>query len=71
MLTKGTQVAITGEISLNEYVAKDGSNKSSVECLVNNVTLLGKNDASAPRDASKANVYQNQPLDELESDIPF
>lgn len=70
MLTKGTQVAITGEISLNEYVAKDGSNKSSVECLVNNVTLLGKKDA-APKEASKANGYQNQPLDEMDSDIPF
>lgn len=71
MITKGTQVAITGEISLNEYVAKDGSNKSSVECLVNNVTLLGKKDAATPREASKSNGYQNQPLDELESDIPF
>lgn len=71
MLTKGTQVALTGEISLNEYVAKDGSNKSSVECLVNNVTLLGKKDASAPKEASKANGYQNQPLDEMDSDVPF
>ena len=71
MLTKGSQVAITGEISLNEYVSKDGSNKSSVECLVNNLTLLGKKDAAAPREASKANGYQNQPLDELDSDLPF
>jgi len=70
MLNKGSQVAITGEISVNEYVAKDGSNKSSLECLVNNVTLLGKKDA-APREAAKANGYQNQPLDEMESDIPF
>lgn len=70
MLTKGTQVALSGEISLNEYVAKDGSNKSSVECLVNNVTLLGKKD-SAPKEAAKANGYQNQPLDEMDSDIPF
>lgn len=70
MLTKGTQVAITGEISLNEYVAKDGTNKSSLECLVNNVTLLGKKDA-APKEANKANGYQNQPLDEMDSDVPF
>jgi len=72
MLNKGSQVAITGEISLNEYVAKDGSNKSSLECLVNNVTLLGKKDAAAPKEAAKANGYQNQPLDEMDSDlIPF
>jgi single-strand DNA-binding protein len=71
MLNKGSQVAITGEISLNEYVAKDGSNKSSLECLVNNVTLLGKKDAAAPKEAAKANGYQNQPLDEMDSDVPF
>ncbi len=71
MLNKGSQVAITGEISLNEYVAKDGTNKSSLECLVSNVTLLSKKDA-APREAAKANAYQNQPLDEMDSDlIPF
>jgi single-strand DNA-binding protein len=71
MLTKGAQVALSGEISLNEYVAKDGTNKSSVELLVSNVTLLGKKDAAAPKEASKANGYQNQPLDEMDSDIPF
>lgn len=71
MLLKGTQIALTGEISLNEYVAKDGTNKSSIELLVNNVTLLGKKEPSAPKEASKANGYQDQPLDEMDSDIPF
>ena len=71
MLLKGTQIAVNGEISLNEYVAKDGTNKSSIELLVSNVTLLGKKDISAAKEDSKANGYQNQPLDEIESDIPF
>ena len=71
MLTKGTQIALNGEISLNEYVAKDGTNKSSMECLVSNVTLLGKKDISAPKESSKSNGYQNQPLDEMEDSIPF
>jgi single-stranded DNA-binding protein len=70
MLNKGSQVAITGEISLNEYTNKAGENKSSLECLVSNVTLLGKKD-SAPKEASKANGYQDQPLDEMEDSIPF
>jgi len=68
MLTKGTQIALNGEISLNEYVAKDGTNKSSVECLVQSVTLLGKKDA-APKEAGKSNGHQPQPLDE--EDVPF
>jgi single-strand DNA-binding protein len=67
MLLKGTQVAVNGEISLNEYVAKDGTNKSSIELNVSNVTLLGKKDA-----AEKSSTKVAQPTeDELESDIPF
>lgn len=69
-LKKGTQVAVSGEASLNEFTNKQGENKSSLQCNVNNVTLLGKKDA-APKEASKANAYQNQPLDEMDSDIPF
>ena len=65
MLLKGTQVGVNGEISLNEYVAKDGTNKSSIELNVNNVTLLGKKDA-----AEKSPTKVALP-DEIEEDIPF
>lgn len=71
MLKKGTQIAITGEVSLNEYVAKDGTNKSSLECLVSNVTLLGKRDASASKESSKSNGNKDESFDEMEDDIPF
>lgn len=64
MLLKGTQVAVNGEISLNEYVAKDGTNKSSVELNVSNVTLLGKKDAAITTKVA-------QIAEEIESDIPF
>jgi single-strand DNA-binding protein len=68
MLTKGTQIALNGEISLNEYVAKDGTNKSSVECLVQSVTLLGKKDA-APKPAKNTDATD---LSDLDSDlVPF
>lgn len=70
-LKKGTQVAVSGEASLNEFTNKQGENKTSLQCNVSNVTLLGKKDASAPKEAAKANGYQNQPLDEIDSDIPF
>ena len=65
MLLKGTQVALNGEISLNEYVAKDGTNKSSIELNVSNVTLLGKKDV-----ATKSPTKVELP-DEIEEDIPF
>jgi single-strand DNA-binding protein len=67
MLTKGTQIALNGEISLNEYVAKDGTTKSSVECLVQSVTLLGKKD-TASKPAKNTDATD---LSEMDSDIPF
>lgn len=71
-LKKGTQVAVSGEVSLNEYTTKQGENKASLECNVSNLTLVGKRDAlSEPKESSKANAYQPQPIDEIESDIPF
>lgn len=75
-LTKGTQVAVSGELSLNEYVSKQGENKSSLECVVSNVTLLGRKEPSEPRENSKANGYQPQKEDlsdltEIEDSIPF
>lgn len=65
MLLKGTQVALNGEISLNEYVAKDGTNKSSIELNVSNVTLLGKKD-SVEKSPTKVALPE-----EIEEDIPF
>jgi len=65
-LLKGTQVAVSGEASLNEYTNKAGENKATFECLVGNVTLLGKKDS---KPAEK--VTTTDSLDELESDIPF
>lgn len=40
-LTKGKQVAVTGEIGTREYQAKDGTNRTTITCRVNDVTLMG------------------------------
>jgi len=75
-LTKGTQVAVSGEISLNEYTNKQGENKASLECNVSNVTLLGRKEPSEPKEAAKANGYQPQKEDmtnfeDMPDSIPF
>ena len=75
-LTKGTQVAVSGELSLNEYVSKQGENKASLECAVSNVTLLGRKEPSEPRENAKANGYQPEKEDlsdltTIEDSIPF
>lgn len=75
MLSKGTQIAITGEFSIREYNDKDGNLKSVPSLRVNDITLLGKKgDAPAPlevaqvKDLPKSNVPD---FDELEEDLPF
>lgn len=73
MLLKGTQIAITGEITLNEYQDKQGQTKSSLECRIQDVTLLGKRDSELKPagEPKKADGFQPDPFDEMENDIPF
>ena len=49
-LTKGQAVGIVGELTLREYVKKDGGNGSSLEVRVNDMTLLGKKGDSGSDD---------------------
>lgn len=66
MLLKGTQIGITGEFSMRPYKAKDGTMKSSPECRVDHVTLLGgKSEGNAAKADEKAD-----PVEDLDS-IPF
>jgi single-strand DNA-binding protein len=73
MLIKGTQIAISGEITLNEYPGKDGTTKHSLDCRVNDVTLLGKRDGELKPagEPKKADGFQPDPFDDLEDSIPF
>jgi single-stranded DNA-binding protein len=67
MLLKGTQIGITGEISLRPYKAKDGTEKSSLECRVGDVTLLGgKSEGGVAKPAKVVD-----PMEGLEDSIPF
>ena len=65
-LLKGTQVAVSGEASLNEYPNKAGENKASIQCVVSNVTLLGKKDSKPVE-----KVQTTESLETMEDDIPF
>lgn len=67
-LLKGTLVGISGEISLDEYEAKDGTKNKTLKCRLNNVDLLGKK-ASVDAPAKPAS---SQPATEDDfSDLPF
>lgn len=41
-LVKGTQIVVHGEIYTREYQAKDGTMKTTLECRVSEIDLVGK-----------------------------
>ncbi|RTL07335.1 single-stranded DNA-binding protein [Candidatus Dependentiae bacterium] len=66
-LKKGTTVMVSGEVSLNSYEAKDGTTKTSLQCSVTGIRLLGGNksaEASAPKTSSAVPAFDSD-------DAPF
>ena len=51
LLQKGKEVAVAGELNLNQYTKKDGSSGASLECNVNSVDLLGGKSQPAEQSA--------------------
>lgn len=75
MLTKGTRIGITGELTNRPYTDKQGNEKHSLEVRVSDVTLLGSKDAStssAQRQDSKPSKQDDAPrnFDDFD-DAPF
>lgn len=67
-LTKGTAVAVAGEIDIRTYQAKDGNTKAELTCNVQKVTLLGGGEQKAQKPTAKP--AQTVP-DDLDDNIPF
>ena len=70
-LTKGQQVAVSGELSTREY-----EGKTYLECRVNDVTLCGGKQASQAQPAAQPQAQQpktppQSSVDDFEDDIPF
>lgn len=54
-LVKGQQVAVSGELKVNQYTNKEGAEKTSVDLIVDDVALLGvKPQQSAPHQQAQA-----------------
>lgn len=83
-LVKGQQVAVSGELSLNEYQGNDGQTRTSLEVNIRDITLLGgrsdnsgaPNQNHAPQQQPQAPQQQQAPQqsaqsDSYEDDIPF
>ena len=66
-MKKGQEVAVSGELSLNEYQKKDGTTGSSLQIRVNEVDLIGGKGQS-----SNDQAPQSPPMpDDFSDDIPF
>ena len=66
MLLKGTKIGITGEITNRKWVDKDGAEKYSLECRVNDITLVGKKEGTATVESK-----DSKPNDNYDEDIGF
>lgn len=74
-LLKGTQIAVSGELTNREYTDKDGNKRQSLEVRVNDLTLLGgKNDGARETGSGQSIGKAQQPggdFSDMDSDIPF
>lgn len=71
-IRKGDNIAVVGVASTRTWTAGDGTEKTNLECRVNDVTLLGgKRDdrqATPPRSGGSGYAMPNEDLDDS---IPF
>lgn len=67
MLTKGTRIGITGELTNRKYFDKQGAEKYSLEVRVSDVTLLGTKDAST---GSSPSISGNNKQNDFDDDLP-
>ena len=85
-LTKGQMVAVDGRLQSRTYMAKDGTNRTVLEVVANNINFCGsKSDnatqgspapAGQPRVTGSAQAYNQGPGDDFamiedEGDLPF
>lgn len=66
-LVKGAQVAVSGELTTDEYQDKEGNNRFSLRCLVNSLDLIGGKQEAKP--AQKPAPQQIE--EDFEDGIPF
>jgi single-strand DNA-binding protein len=71
-LKKGAQVAISGELTLDEWEGKDGTTQKSIKVNVDDLDLIGgKPEGSAPARSQSQAPAAPAPGDDGFDDIPF
>lgn len=73
-LKKGSPAAITGHIQQRSYETKDGSKRSVIEVIVDNLQLLGSGNKTASNAVERATDNISDDFDDMPADlsaIPF
>jgi len=74
MLKKGQQIGISGELTNRKYVAKDGTEKYSLEVRLNDITLLSNGNVSNSKENASGGVKTASAvnsIEEMPEDLPF
>lgn len=72
-LDKGSRVWVTGEMSIRDYTAKDGTAKYSVDIAISNLDLLDKKSDAKPIGSDSSSHVSASTGNEIpfDDDIPF
>ena len=78
-LTKGTSVAVSGEVTLDEWQGQDGSTQKTLKVTVVKIDLIGSSQGkNAPHNSGKTTTPNHQSsaqqpagFDEWDEQIPF
>lgn len=71
-LNKGQLVGVSGEFSAREWDDKEGNKRTSIECRVNDLTLLGGKQEGQPAQQQAQPASRPKPsFDDLDDSIPF
>lgn len=74
-LTKGSQIAVSGELTNREYTDKEGHKRYSLDVRVNDVTLIGGKPETSPVTQQNARRPASSPqpsgVEDMGDDIPF
>jgi single-strand DNA-binding protein len=70
---KGDQILVEGEMTYRQWQAKDGSNRTSAEVIINQLHLLGskKQDQDYGKQELREDTQSDKPFEITEEDLPF
>ena len=69
-LVKGAQIAVSGELSLNEYTTKEGEARTTLELRVSEIDLIGGAQQPVQKTVQQP-VQQPVQQESFDDDIPF